>query len=61
MDHGESIGGLMGQEPPAQESVTHQASLGASNDAEITQLSNMVKNLLSEQAELKGKLAAQEK
>lgn len=32
-----------------------------SNDAEITNLSNMVKNLLSEQAQLKDKLAAQEK
>ena len=61
-NHGESIGGLMGhQNAPSEQPSQTTAPSSASNDVEITQLSNMVKNLLSEQAELKDKLAAQEK
>ena len=60
-NHGESIGGLIGsQNTPSEQPSQTTAPSSATNDAEITHLSNMVKNLLNEQAELKDKLAAQE-
>ena len=46
---------------PSEQPSQTTAPSSAANDTEITQLSNMVKNLLNEQAELKDKLAAQEK
>ena len=52
---------MASQNAPSEQPSQTTAPSSGTNDAEITQLSNMVKNLLSEQAELKDKLAAQEK